>query len=934
MNTKPNRRFPALALTLAALGAWTPALLAAGFTVTPATIANNYVGKITLTITGITTGQAVMVERYADLNGNGMIDSGEPLLQAGRADDGVVSTIGGVRNLNVPGDEDGAANGQIRVEPFYPSVESGLDVIACKQVIRVSDPLGGFTAVTQPFEVTQAPLPQGVSGTLTAAGGAPLARVMVVLLPGGDGSPLTGTVTDSSGNYTLRSVPGNFMALPLAPGFVSDFNSTATVSADAFATLNLALPTATRTISGKVKDSSSAIGIPGIFVMSDGDNGFAAAFTDLSGNYSLGVLPGSWQVSASEGSLARIGYVGLQTKPVADTTSGNVTNLDLAVNPATALIYGILKTTLNAPLVGIEMWSDDQTGQYQAAGRTYPATADYCLGVRPGSWWVGPSSDALGPLGYISQGTSVTVVTGQALRADFVATPANAHLKGRVVDELGAPVPFIQLYASNYQGGSSDGQTNGDGYFDLLMTGGTWHLKLNSNDAAQNHLVGPELTFTLTDNQTTDNIDFVVLDAPWTISGYVSDGASQPVTAWVSARAEIDGLTYVAEAQTSGGNYTLPVCNGTWQIYVNANGYPNPTPLARTVNSNHEFANFTLQPVVPLVITTTSLPNGTVGVNYSAQLSATGGQQPYTWHLPGGTASLPPSTTGNMNFSSNGTISGIPTTPGTYSFQVGIWDSGSQSTLGMVSLTIQPASGPEIAVFDGNGTAGPERQSNSSAFFFPSIVIGTTSTTQTFTIKNTGTQNLTGLAISKTGTYPGDFITGTLGTTTLAPNATTTVTVNFRPTAGGGRPATVRIASNDADENPFIINVGGVGLSTQEGWRETYFGSPANSGNGTDLYDYDHDGLVNLLEYAFGLNPTLNSAGLLPRPQRVGPNLVLSFTQPVGVTGINYGAEWSESLQAADWHAVSDTGTGSQHTFSVPMAGKAALFMRHRIIGP
>ena len=393
-------------------------------------------------------------------------------------------------------------------------------------------------------------------------------------------------------------------------------------------------------------------------------------------------------------------------------------------------------------------------------------------------------------------------------------------------------------------------------------------------------------------------------------------------------------MTYVAEAQTNGGNYTLPVCNGTWQVNANANGYANPTPLTRTVSGLGRFANFTLQAVVPLVITTTSLPNGTVGVPYSAQLTATGGQQPYNWYLPGGTITLPPGASGDMNLTTGGAISGTPGAAGTYNFQVGVWDSGSQSKTTTLSITILPASGPEIAVFDGNGTAGPERQSNSGTFFFPSIVIGTTSTTQTFTIKNTGTQNLTGLAISKAGSYPGDFITGTLGTTTLAPNGTTTVTVNFSPTAGGGRPANVRIASNDAGENPFIINVGGVGLSAQEGWRESYFGNPANTGNGADLYDYDHDGLVNLLEYAFGLNPTQNSAGLLPRPQRVGANLVLSFTQPAGVTGINYGAEWSESMQAADWHAVSDTGTGGQHTFSVPMAGRPTLFMRHKIIGP
>ena len=35
-----------------------------------------------------------------------------------------------------------------------------------------------------------------------------------------------------------------------------------------------------------------------------------------------------------------------------------------------------------------------------------------------------------------------------------------------------------------------------------------------------------------------------------------------------------------------------------------------------------------------------------------------------------------------------------------------------------------------------------------------------------------------------------------------------------------------------------------------QAWRQTYFGSPDNTGDGADLNEFDHDGIVNLLEFA------------------------------------------------------------------------------------
>jgi large repetitive protein len=121
-------------------------------------------------------------------------------------------------------------------------------------------------------------------------------------------------------------------------------------------------------------------------------------------------------------------------------------------------------------------------------------------------------------------------------------------------------------------------------------------------------------------------------------------------------------------------------------------------------------------------------------------------------------------------------------------------------------------------------------------------------------------------------------------------------------------------------------------LLTIESWRQTHFGSTANSGDGLDTFDFDNDGLVNLLEYAFGLNPTSGSSVQIPMAQIVGDNCNISFLEPNGVSGITYGAEWNETLAPEGWAPIPDTGTGGQHTFSMSMGSKPKVFMRLKVI--
>lgn len=70
----------------------------------------------------------------------------------------------------------------------------------------------------------------------------------------------------------------------------------------------------------------------------------------------------------------------------------------------------------------------------------------------------------------------------------------------------------------------------------------------------------------------------------------------------------------------------------------------------------------------PLIVTTASLPDATVGTPYNATLTATGGLAPYTWSVISG--ALPP----GLSLDSAGNITGTPTAAGTFNFTVQVID--------------------------------------------------------------------------------------------------------------------------------------------------------------------------------------------------------------------------------------------------------------------
>lgn len=117
-------------------------------------------------------------------------------------------------------------------------------------------------------------------------------------------------------------------------------------------------------------------------------------------------------------------------------------------------------------------------------------------------------------------------------------------------------------------------------------------------------------------------------------------------------------------------------------------------------------------------------------------------------------------------------------------------------------------------------------------------------------------------------------------------------------------------------------------------WRVQQFGTPYNGGITGDLGDFDGDGVPNLLEYAFGQDPKSPASHEVPAGGLGTLAFSIGFTQPAGVNGITYGAEWSPSLLPGSWLPLSNLGTGGQHFFSLPLDGNERGFIRLNVIAP
>lgn len=193
--------------------------------------------------------------------------------------------------------------------------------------------------------------------------------------------------------------------------------------------------------------------------------------------------------------------------------------------------------------------------------------------------------------------------------------------------------------------------------------------------------------------------------------------------------------------------------------------------------------------------------------------------------------------TADFSISTQPSVASVPVA-GTTTFVITFDPTASGARTATVSIANNDPDGGEAPfTFDitGNGTTAPEMNLKGNSI---SIVSGDTTPTttdhtdfggadvtggtvvRTFTIENTGSANLTlggTPLIDVTGADAADFTVDSSGTSDPVTAAgTTTFTVTFDPSGPGIENATISIANNDGDENPYTFDIQGTGTANVE----------------------------------------------------------------------------------------------------------------------
>jgi len=533
------------------------------------------------------------------------------------------------------------------------------------------------------LSITTTTLPNGVVGNVynskvTAFGGTPPYAFTVVsgTLPTGLTLGTNGTIsgTASSAGPSSFTVQATDSSVPVQ-----------TAMANLSIAVNPRLSISTTSL------PTAVLGIPYNATVSATGGVPPYAFSDT-----VGSLPGGLTLSSAgviSGTPTSLGISNFTVQAVDSSVPSQLSTSKLSIK-ATSNI------AITTPSVPNAVFNTPYNAKITATGGTAPYTFTTITGSLP----AGLSLSSGGVISGTPSSTGTSTFTVQAQDSSTPMLTATANFSITVSGNLAITTPA--LLPSGVAGVPYKTKivaAGGTPPYNFTISGGSLlqGLTLNSSSGVISGTVplntGGAAAF---DVQVTDSSTPVqmatsgfslVIAGPLSISTTTLPGAAP-------------GMPYSATISTAGGSppITFSVVSGTLPagLSMSAGGVISGTPTG-----TNGVSNFTLQAKdsavpaqtasrrlsitvdSPLVITTTSIPNGKVGVPYHFQMMATGGLQPYTWTPPPGFM-FPP----GLTLSTTGLISGTPTHALIYNVVVNVQDTSQPNQMqeGVYLMTVSP----------------------------------------------------------------------------------------------------------------------------------------------------------------------------------------------------------------------------------------------------
>ncbi len=426
-------------------------------------------------------GNRLIAEIYLDLNGNGVVDGQETIVQFAYINDGI-PTLENAEGDEIPGDDDGQVNGLLLHHLELLKEDYSFSTVPMQFLVKITDQ---DHSVAQAILRVTPPTPGRpyIGGTVTDAGTAAPLDSMVVIAYETTLDDQRASLTDEQGRYELDVEAGDWIvyAWDLGNYYAPADSQMISVLALDSAVVDFALSPFPAYITGTV-DSSGGNPVPGIMMVAMEEEDMSVGWTQADGFYRIGVSPGTYTICPF---FLPQGYASIPasyTGVVVDH-GATVEGKNFSLGHPTSHIEGTVTFQAGGGASGVTV------SAFCIAGYHYSATTDadgsYSLAVLPAQYMITAHLEGYDVVYPPNQAYLFVNVSSDSTVTDkdFIIEPSGGgpiSISGTVTYQAGgdpAPGVYVVIYNDEQDSplGWSFAETNASGYYEFGdISLGTW----------------------------------------------------------------------------------------------------------------------------------------------------------------------------------------------------------------------------------------------------------------------------------------------------------------------------------------------------------------------------------------------------------------------------------------------------------------------------